>query len=99
MDFHAILRFILKLAIQYQMQQLIGCVASLWFVAFDRPVVFVFELVVIFARFQITDDLIERLAAKNIDAEELICLTESMVLSKIWGEGAETLAKARFDPL
>jgi hypothetical protein len=51
-------------------------------------------IIVALAGFQIVENLINRLPAKDINAEKLVCVAESVVLRKIGREGLETLAIA-----
>ena len=48
-------------------------------IALDCSVVFVFELIVGFTGFQVVEDLVDGLPAKDIDAEKLVRFAESVV--------------------
>ena len=56
-------------------------------------------IIVALAGFQIAKNLVDGLPAKNVNVEIIIRLTKNAVLGKVGGEGLETLAIARFEPL
>jgi hypothetical protein len=56
-------------------------------------------IIVALAGFQIVNNLVNGLPAKNINMEKMIHVTKNVVLGKVGREGSETLAIARFDPL
>jgi hypothetical protein len=50
------------------------------------------------AAFQIVDNLVDGLPAKNVNMEKIIRVAKNVVLGKVGREGSETLAIARFNP-
>jgi hypothetical protein len=51
------------------------------------------------AGFQIIENLVNGLPAKNVNAEKIIRVAKNAALGKVGREGSETLAIARFNPL
>jgi len=49
------------------------------------------------ARFQIVENLVNKLPAKNVNAEKIIYIAKNTILGKVGREGAKILTIARFD--
>jgi hypothetical protein len=56
-------------------------------------------IIVACAGFQIVENLVDGLPAKNVNIKKMIRVAKSMVLGKVGREGTEILTIARFDPL